>query len=108
MVARILVRLAQVVGRLVVRSEELVVSIGVFETHRLIGEVPQCLVLLYGPGDFLTDLGCDHLRTPVAVVAAQQRAIGDVVQQAGHHYFFVLTAVQCQLGGLQQVHISDV
>ena len=52
---------------------------------RLVGEEAQRLMRAHRPAHFLVDIGLDHLRAPVAVVAADEADDGDVVQQAGEH-----------------------
>src|SRR5687768_4789696 len=92
-----------VIRRLIVSAEEADIRIRILEAHGFVGEVPQGLVVLHGPGNFLAYIGRNQLRTPIAVIAADQGTVGDVVQEARQYYRFALPCIQSLLRALQQM-----
>ncbi len=65
-------------------------------------------MLLDGPGHFLADVRAHKLGAPIAVIGADEAAIGDVVQQAGDDDLLVVAAIERQLGALQEVVVGDL
>ncbi len=98
---------ADIVRRLVVWSEEAGIGFRIGIAHALVGVIAQGLVMADGPGDFLVHIGRDHLGAPIAVIGADQAAIGDVVQQAGQDHLFLLPPVQRLGRARQQVPGGD-
>src|SRR5437867_7377501 len=83
--ARVLVVPLDVRVWLVVGAEELDVHIRVSVPDRLVREESQRLVIADRPRDLFVHVGLEHLRRPVAVIAADEAGDRDVVQQAGEH-----------------------
>ena len=89
--------------RLIVGAEIVDVHFRIFVADRRIGEEAQRLVRAHRPAHFLVDIGLDHLRAPIAVVAADEARDADVVQEAGEHDLFAVAALERMRRALQQM-----
>src|SRR5215475_6694870 len=84
-------------------SKQLLVEIGIIISNGLVREEAQRLVCLHRPGYFLVHIGLDHLRSPIAVVAANKADDRNVMQQTGQHDLFRLATFECMSCTLQQM-----
>ncbi|MEI9851702.1 MAG: hypothetical protein WDN24_13620 [Sphingomonas sp.] len=77
-------------------AEEADIGLGIFIADRRIGEEAQHLVRVDRPGDLLVDIGLDHRRAPIAVIARDEAGDADVVEQAGQRDLLAVPIVQRQ------------
>src|SRR5712691_644389 len=112
--ARGLVRALDVRLGPVVRAEELDVRLRILVSDRLVGVEPERLVIADGPRDFRIDVGLHQLRRPVAVVAADEADVADVVQQAREHELLVQPVLPGEpraleeMGGRPEAQLEEV
>src|ERR1700722_14553568 len=94
--------------RRVFRSKKSQIRLGVSVADRLVGEKTQRLVLANRPTDLLADIRLDQLSAPVAVIRADQRAVGNVVQQTREHDLLIEPEVQSELCALQKMIAGEL
>src|SRR5215472_1791909 len=84
-------------------TEEVLIGRGVAVAHAVIGEEAHRLVVTHRPAHLLFHIGFDELRTPVPVIAGDQPADRNVMEQAGQHDLLGLPGPARQSGALEQV-----
>jgi hypothetical protein len=88
---------------LVVGAKKLDVHFRIFVADRRVGEKAQRLMHAHRPAHLLHDIGFDHLRAPIAVVAADEARDADVVEKARKDDFFTMAGLERVCCALQQV-----
>ncbi len=89
--------------RLIIVAEELAIEIGIAVADRLVGEETQRLMHSDCVADLFIDIRRDHLRTPVAVVAADEAHHRDVVKETGQHDLLAVAVLYRKCRALQEM-----
>ena len=89
--------------RLVVGAEIPGVHFRVFVADGRVGEEAQRLMRAHRPAHFFVDIGLDHLRAPVAVIAADEARDADVVKKTCEHDLFAVAALERMCCALQKM-----
>src|SRR5665213_644927 len=87
----------------VVRTEPADVVVGIAIADRLVRIEAQALMVTDRPAHLLVDIGLDELRTPIAVIAADEADDRDVMQEARQYHFLFQAVLLGEVGALQEM-----